>query len=170
MRDARGNADRPIVYAILLGGVIAGTLDITYAFCHYGLGLGMTPMRVLQSVAAGALGRDAAVSGGWPTALLGLGFHFLIATTMAAFFVTVTRRVPALNRRPVLAGLVYGLGLYVVMTFGVLPLSRAGDGTVHLPKLTQYFFGALVTHTLFVGVPIALVARSVSSRERHPIE
>ncbi|MCE9576099.1 MAG: hypothetical protein K8W52_23305 [Deltaproteobacteria bacterium] len=148
---------KPAVRAILLGGAIAGLLDITYACVHSAIASGATPTQVLHSVAAGAIGRDAAKAGGVPTAALGLALHFFIALSMAACFVGATRVEPRLNRWPVLAGLVYGRGLYVVMNYVVVPLSAIG-AVFHAPT-GQFFYGALVTHTLFVGIPIALCAR-----------
>ena len=75
---------RPGAYkAILLGGLVAGILDITFAFIFYYALRGSTPIRILQSVASGALGAKA-FAGGAETAALGAFFHFLIATTAAA--------------------------------------------------------------------------------------
>ena len=153
---------KPWGRAILLGGAIAGLLDITYACVHSAIASGATPIQVLHYVAAGAIGRDASKAGGLPTAALGLAFHFLIAMSMAAFFVGVTRAAPVLNRVPVAAGVIYGLGLYVVMNYVVVPMSALGD-KFEAPT-GQFFYGALITHTLFVGVPIALCARRYASR------
>jgi len=57
--------------AVLLGGSIAGALDIIFAisFAAYN---GATPVRLLQTVASGLLG-TAAFTGGVPVAALGLG-------------------------------------------------------------------------------------------------
>ena len=82
------------VIAILLGGLIAGALDITYACVHYGLVYEVPPTRIFQSVAAGVFGRDEARAGGLTTAGIGLALHFLLTTIMAAFFVAWTRMVP----------------------------------------------------------------------------
>ena len=101
-----------ILGAILLGGAVAGALDISYACMHWGLAHGVPPMRIFQSVGAGLLGREEATSGGWRTAGIGLGMHFLLTTIMAAFFVLWTRMVPDLNRWPLLSGVTYGLGLF----------------------------------------------------------
>ena len=63
-----------ILWGILLGGLIAGALDIVYAFVVYGpLSYGVSPRAVLQSVAAGWIGRDASRAGGWSTASARLG-------------------------------------------------------------------------------------------------
>ncbi|HET9766226.1 MAG TPA: hypothetical protein VFS60_05235, partial [Thermoanaerobaculia bacterium] len=61
--------------AVLFGGLTVGILDITDAIVFWFLRADAPPMRILQSVAAGLLGRQAARAGGWPTALLGLLLH-----------------------------------------------------------------------------------------------
>lgn len=141
--------------AILLGGAIAGALDISYACVHYGLVYGAAPARIFQSVAGGLLGREAARAGGLETAALGLSLHFLLTIIMAAFFVAWTRMVPDLNRWPLLSGPTYGLAVFAVMQFVVLPLSAAGGG--HHPE-GQFLFGGLLIHAFGVGLPIALIA------------
>jgi hypothetical protein len=69
-------------FYVLLGGLVAGTFDITYACTFWYLKRGVLPKRVLQSVASGLLG-DASFTGGGRTAALGLVLHFFIATSMA---------------------------------------------------------------------------------------
>ena len=73
------NSSRAIK-TILIAGLIAGVLDITYACVFSYIRRGAKPIAVLQSVAAGALGPKAQ-EGGIKTAALGLFFHFLIAFT-----------------------------------------------------------------------------------------
>jgi uncharacterized membrane protein YagU involved in acid resistance len=165
--------------AIIKGGLVAGALDILYAIIVYGMPpFGLAPQQVLQSVAAGWIGRPESMAGGWPTALLGLVTHFSIATAMAAAFVLAARRWPALVARPVLWGLVYGFGLYVAMNYVVAPLSAAHpsghfppEGGELLARLGTAFsgvrpsgnipllIGTLFTHMVLVGLPIALIAR-----------
>jgi hypothetical protein len=175
-----------ILIAILLGGLVAGALDIIYAFIVYGpLSYGLTPVQVLQSVAAGLVGRAASRAGGMDTALLGLAAHFAIATIMAAVFVLAASRIGALTRKAILWGFLFGLVLYVVMNYIVVPLSAAGAGG-HFPadladageRLQRSFsrikaddtypwmiWGTLLTHTFLVGVPIALIARRFTSQQ-----
>lgn len=143
------------VIAIVLGGIVAGALDITYAITASYFGRGTSPETLLQVVASGLLGREA-YSGGVQTAALGLGLHFLMTTMMAAGFVILTQIVPAVLRVPVLSGLIYGLALFAVMNFLVVPLSAAYPG-----KFPQgwYLAGALFAHTVLVGLPIAFIAR-----------
>ena len=140
--------------AILLGGLVAGALDITYAITAYGA-RGVPAMSILQSVASGVLGREA-YSGGVEAAALGLGLHFLIAILMAAGYVTLTQIFPVLFRFPVASALIYGLFLFAVMNFAVVPLSAAYPGK--FPE-GWYLAGAFFAHTILVGLPIALIAR-----------
>jgi hypothetical protein len=63
--------------SILLGGLAVGVQDILDAITFSAIRSGTPPARVLQSVAAGLLGRDAAFGGGEPGPLCsGLPFTF----------------------------------------------------------------------------------------------
>ena len=146
--------------AVFWGGVIAGVLDLTAALVLYGL-RGAPPQRILQSIASGLLGR-AAFEGGAPTAALGTALHFLIAFTAAAVYVAASRRIRLLVRRPVLAGLAYGVGVYLVMNWVVVPLA-IGRGPFR-PGLAAIL---LVIHMVCVGLPIALAtARFADGKAR----
>ena len=164
--------------AILLGALAAGVLDISYAFVVYGpLSYQLSPMQVLQSIASGWIGHDTGDAGGWNTALLGLGTHFMLTTVFATVFVVAAARLPLLTRAAVLSGLLYGFGLYLVMTYIIVPLSAAShfqhfatdlnDAVARLsesfssvrPKDKWQLLGTIFTHTVFVGLPIALINR-----------
>ena len=141
--------------AMVASALIVGVLDISYAILFSYFRSGTPPARLLQSVASGALGRDA-FSGGSATAALGLGFHFLIAFIITAIFFAVAARVPALTRRPVIIGALYGIAVYLVMNFAVIPLSKIGPRP--LPATVVIITGVLV-HMFLIGVPIASGAR-----------
>jgi hypothetical protein len=145
---------RNLLLCVLAAGLIAGTLDIVYAIGFWGL-KGVPAQRIGQSIAAGVLGKDA-FGGGNATAALGLALHYFIATMMAAAYALVARRWPALVARPVRYGLLYGLLLYVLMTYVVVPLSAApGGGATD----TLWIVCSVVAHALLVGLPIALIVR-----------
>lgn len=141
--------------AILCGGLIAGALDITYA-CVRGVVLGSTAVRILQSVASGLLGR-AALEGGWATAALGLGLHFVIALSAATVYYAASRRIRLMVSRPVPSGLLFGALVYLFMSRVVVPLSAA-PFTIRLEIL------GLLVHMFFVGLPIALSVRRYAGR------
>jgi len=146
---------RGIVRAALWGTAIAGTLDIVYAIVFHGLRSGIAAIRILQSVASGLLGAPA-YRGGVPTALLGLALHFAIMFVIAALFVAASRRLAPLRQHAMAAGAAYGLVVYAVMNYVVLPLSAFPQrGT---PATLVIALGLLV-HVVLVGVPIALCAK-----------
>ncbi len=140
----------------LATALIAGTFDITYAITFSYWRSGVSPERLLQSVAAGWFGRDAAFAGGGATAAAGLGFHYFIAFTITAIFFVAAANLRWLTSRPVLAGAIYGIGVYVVMNWVVIPLSRIGPRP--FPPASVFVTGILV-HMFLIGTPIALGAR-----------
>jgi hypothetical protein len=142
--------------ALLYGTLTVGTLDILDAFVFFGL-RGARPIRILQSIAAGLLGR-ASFSGGWKTAALGLALHFFIAFAIVLIFMLASRRLPVLTQQAVACGLIYGILVYLVMTFIVVPASAAAGGVPSWPVALN---GVLI-HMFGVGLPAALAARAAA--------
>ncbi len=140
---------------VLIGGLIAGVLDIVAAFIVFGF-RGATPLGILQTIASGLLG-SAAFEGGPGTAALGLLLHFGIAIGWAAVYYAVSRRLEALSRRPILSGPAFGALVYFAMNLVVLPLSAVRSRPFALDVVV------LMVHMICVGLPIALaVSRSTA--------
>jgi uncharacterized membrane protein YagU involved in acid resistance len=150
-----------VLKPILIGGLIAGTFDITYACVFFGLRNHVSPIRILQSVARGALG-PSAFQGGLKTAALGLFFHFLIALTAAAVYVCASRALRFMITYAVVCGILYGLCVYLFM-YGVIMRISAIHSTI-LPWAYPWavLIPNLLIHMLGIGLPIALVARRYS--------
>lgn len=144
----------PSARAILVGGLAAGVLDISAAFIASGLA-GVSPLRVLQSVASGLLG-SSSYQGGAATAVLGTFLHFTIALTAAAVFNLLGRRFKPLLERPWLWGPVYGVVVYLVMSRVVLPLSAFPH-----PVGGRWVRNVLI-HIFCVGLPIAVAAHRLA--------
>jgi hypothetical protein len=141
----------PPLVLVLLGGFIAGALDIVFAIAFWFLKADVPPLRILQSVAAGLLGRSA-FAGGSSTAALGLALHFFIALCMSGAYYASATWWPPLHLRPWVCGLVCGLGLYLVMNLIVVPLSAAMPGS----RDPLWIALSVIVHMLLIGVPIAL--------------
>jgi uncharacterized membrane protein YagU involved in acid resistance len=75
---------------------------------------------------------------------------------MAAAFFIASRHFRFLTRQPIAAGIAYGVLLYLIMNFVVLPLSALPP---HAWKPTLPALGDLCSHMFFVGLPIALATR-----------
>jgi uncharacterized membrane protein YagU involved in acid resistance len=149
------NRTQAFVY-VLIGGLVAGTFDITYACVFWALKAGVPPQRIFQSVAKGVLGAAAFTSGA-ASAALGLFLHFFIAMMMSIAYYIVARRWTALIERPLIFGAAYGIVLWVVMNYIVVPLSAARGGGGSGPVLWVTL--SIIVHALLIGVPIALFAR-----------
>lgn len=144
---------RPL-FAVLLGGGIAATLDIVYA-CLSNAQYGKTPLWTLQSVASGWLGSPAFASG-LAGGLIGLVSHYSILIVGAATYFAVSKRLPILRTQAVAFGAVFGALVYLFMNFVVLLLSAFPYKLSYPPlRLVE----GLMSHALFVGIPIALCIR-----------
>lgn len=153
----RTRSRRRAAYAVLLGGVIAGTLDIAYAIAFWWLKAGVNPVRILQSVAAGLVGPAAARGGGAATGVLGGVLQLVIAVTMASVYYAVSTRWRALIERPWAWGALYGLALFGAMNYVVVPLSRARWSP---PSLSLWVVCSVVVHVVAIGIPCALASRA----------
>lgn len=150
--------------AILCGGLIAGILDLTAACVSSWFRAGVSPLRVMQSIASGLLGGES-FTGGARTAVLGVALHFLIATVATAVFYLASQWLRFLVEHPITAGLLYGVAVYMFMNFVVLPLSAVPQrGT---PPLSGRIIGLLII-MFFVGLPIAAVVRWFSRPHSEP--
>lgn len=150
------------VRAILYGGLTVGTLDLLDAFIFFGMRSGAAPMGILHSIAAGFVGRDAARAGGVPTAILGVFSHYLVAFSIVATYVLISRAAPLLRKQWVVSGIVFGVIAYFVMTWFVVPMSNAGNHqiTFALP-VTPVVINGILIHMFGVGLPAAYFSSRV---------
>jgi uncharacterized membrane protein YagU involved in acid resistance len=148
---ARANT---IWLAILLGGLIAGTIDVGAAALIYL----KDPVAILHNIAAGLLGK-ASFTGGMATALLGLVLQWAMSILIAAIFVYGTRLIPVLARMWIVGGLLYGVAVFFVMEYVVVPLSA-----IHrVPHFTPTLFVENVAAMLLFGLIVAYCGRSATA-------
>ncbi len=153
----RSNAIERGGRAILIAGLLAGVLDLTFALIWFGH-QGRAPDQLLKSIAGGALG-PGAFAGGAGSVALGVVFHFSISLGAAAVYYIASRYFSALNKYAWISGLIYGLLVYEFMHLVVLPLSA-----YHRPvKFPPLFVADVLSHLFFVGCAIALVVRYFGS-------
>jgi magnesium-transporting ATPase (P-type) len=144
--------EQKILLPIVVGGGIAGTLDMIAAFLIYGWG---TP----RAIASGLLG-SAALHGGVPAWILGVVLQFVIAYSAATVYCLSSRRLAFLKDNFFVCGLFYGIAVFLVMNLIVVPLSAAPfkSSTFKLAGLIQ----GLLLHMFIIGLPIAYSARRFS--------
>jgi Na+/proline symporter len=130
---------RPVLKSIVMCVLIAGTLDIADALLFYGY-RGTPPKILLQVIAAGLLGRSALKMG---------------------LFVVTSLSWQDLRVHPMISGMVYGLIVYAVMNYLVLPHTYA----IVSHKFNLIVFVNAVAALVFcIGLPIAGVNRWILGR------
>ena len=145
--------------AILTAGLVVGVLDISSAFVIWWQ-RGVGARRGLQGIAAGLLGAKS-FDGGLVTAGLGLGLHFFVALVVVSIFYLASRKIEFLTIHPVVSGVLYGIGVYIVMYWFVLPMAfptfrhRMGNELL-----------AVAIHISLIGLPCALIVRRYSQQTR----
>jgi uncharacterized membrane protein YagU involved in acid resistance len=138
---------RRYVRPVLLGGFIAGSVDV----CAACLINKRPPIVILQAIASGVLGEPAFRSG-LSAAFLGLVLQLAMSVLIAVIFAAAAQRLFVLKRRWFAGGLAYGVVVYFVMNFIVVPLSAAPFASkFKLPKsiedlLAMLLFGLIIAY------------------------
>lgn len=151
---------RGAVSAILIGGIIAGTVDIGAAALINGKG----PDFIAQVIAAGLIGKGS-FAGGTGTVVLGVITQWVLSIIIAAIYVGASLKLPILRKQWWLAGLAYGIPVFVVMEFVVLRFS-ALHATPHFT--TDSLVKNVIAMMVF-GLIIAGVARWRMGAEAAPV-
>ncbi|MEP6939742.1 MAG: hypothetical protein ABI846_08255 [Rudaea sp.] len=145
-----------LLLAILYGGLIAGTLDIGAA----ALINMIDPVVIMRYIAGGLLGKTQALAGGTPTAVLGTFLQWAMSLVIAAVYVLASRRLSFLTARWLPAGIAYGVVVFIVMNYVVVPLSAIAK----LPTFTLYSFSTNLLAMIVFGVIVAYFARRYAPR------
>src|ERR1700751_4977191 len=138
--------------AIVTTGVVVGVLDISSAFVIWWQ-RGVTIQRGLQGIAAGLLGAKS-YEGGAATAGLGLALHFFVAFVVVSAFYLASRKIEFLTIHSVVSGVVFGIAVYIVMYWFVLPMA--------FPPFGHRFWNGLLAvtiHISLIGLPCSLIVR-----------
>ena len=99
-----------VLVSILLGGFVAGTIDIGAATLIGGRGV----VFILHAIAGGLLGM-ASFKEGAGAAALGLLLQWAMSLVIAAVYVLAASRIALLRRWWIAGGLAYGVGIFFVM-------------------------------------------------------
>jgi hypothetical protein len=141
--------------AIATTGLIVGVLDILSAFVIWWQ-RGVVLQRGLQGIAAGLLGAKS-YEGGMATAVLGLLIHFFIAFVVVSILYLASRKIRFLTAQPVVSGVLYGVAVYIVMYWIVLPSA--------FPTFRHRLSNELIElgiHICLIGLPTAFLLRRYS--------
>lgn len=136
---------------ILVGGAVAGLLDMTSAYMTFGRYM---PIGIAGGI-VGAAGRH--LNAG--QYILGLCIHYFIAFSAAAVYCLASKRLRFLRDNFLVCGIFYGIAVFLVMQMIVLPLSAYhAMGPYTYRGLVQ----GLLAHIFLIGLPIATSLRMLS--------
>jgi len=142
--------------AIIVGGVVAGTLDLIQASILFGV-------KVPLVIAAGLLG-EPAFRGGAGMYTLGILLHFFIAFSVTTIYYIASRWLTFMLDHPLVCGLFFGMAVELVMSYIVLPLSALQDrGPYRLHDVLQ----GLIVHMIVIGLPVAYSIRRFRTASSH---
>jgi hypothetical protein len=131
----------PYYRRMLLAGLVAGTLDIGAACLINHVG----PIIICQAIARGILGKPS-FDEGVASAAFGLVLQWLMSILIAACCFFASRRLPRpLKGHWVGTGLLFGVVIFLVMNYIVVPLSAVGHRPhFDAPKLIENLIAMLV--------------------------
>ena len=109
-------------------------------------------------IASAVLGKSA--FGNPSAAAIGALVHGLVSIGWAAGYAYIAATRPATTHRWLVAGIVYGLIVYVIMQAILL-----ADNNFTFPPNPNAFVNAVLAHTIFFGLPVALVVHVMRSRQ-----
>jgi len=144
---------KPAIMTIIFAWLVAGTLDISYAIITWGPMFGKaTAAQILQGIASTLIGKDA-LTGGAPTALIGLAMHYGISLAWTTFYFFIYPHIPLLARNKWVSGIVYGVFVWGMITILIVPLvtGRAWDYS------TIPFLKSIVPMVVLFGPAIAFI-------------
>jgi uncharacterized membrane protein YagU involved in acid resistance len=145
---------------ILWSGLIAGLLDSLAGVIVYYIWFDLNPLQVLQFIASGIYG-PTAINGGVFYIIIGLFFHFVIAYTVAIIYFYAFPKIKLLSQYKVVSGLVFGIGIWVVMNLLILPYTNIPKS----PFDAGLAIVGIIWHMVLVGLPIAIITSKYYHRK-----
>ena len=139
--------------AVVVGGAVAGIVDIGAASAINGF---VDPVRICKFIAGGLIGLKTARAGGMEIAALGLALQVGMGILIALIYNVGANVLPVMRRRWLPAGIAFGIPVFIVMTYVIVPLSAIGGG---MPAFTAGQAMNLVAMLVF-GVIVAWFGRA----------
>jgi uncharacterized membrane protein YagU involved in acid resistance len=139
---------------IIKTGLLAGTLDGLAAALLYSIPSGKDPLNVYRFIASGVFGKEA-FQGGVIMAMLGILFHYVIATGWTVLFFAAYPRIELLSKSKIATGIFYGIFVWIMMNLVVVPLSSVSMKGSR--ELSSIIIGMAVL-IFCIGLPISWMA------------
>lgn len=148
---------------ILIAGFALGVLDILIDFIWYLMRGGENIADIFRFIASGVFGITEASSDKIIMPIAGAIFHFIIAYLWTIFLFLIYPKINWLKKNKIIAGFVYGIFIWTVMTLVVLPLSNT-------PKIPFNFNHAIISMFILIitmGLPLSFIANKYYADNRN---
>jgi magnesium-transporting ATPase (P-type) len=143
---------------ILIAGLVVGILDIIAAFIDAWLSYNVSPGKVLNGIAAGAIGNENANSS-FRMIIFGLLIHFFIVYSYTFLFCFIYPALKASLKNNIVIGVLYGLFIWASMRFIVLPvLSQVEFAPFKIVKAFKPILILIGT----IGIPLSLMMSRIA--------
>ena len=154
--------NKQLIKAVLLTGLIAGTLDAAAASVQFMIKSGGdNPLKVWRYVASVAFGPEARTKDLYTMAGWGLLFHYCIAMSFTLLFFLCYRPIKRLLANKFVAGIVYGIFVWCVMNLIVV---RIALGTGIKLQVESFLIGLGIL-IIAIGLPVSLLADRYYSKK-----
>jgi hypothetical protein len=140
-----------IVLSGVLAGLAGGVCIDLFVYATSLLPAHTSAPSLLQFFASAGFGKVAYTS--TSSAWAGLAMHFVISVGWGIGYAYMAYAKPSINKNPLISGFLYGVVVYFVMLLVYYAVQA-----LKMPDALEVYL-SVIAHTVFFGVPIALVAR-----------
>jgi len=137
--------------ALWIAGLLAGAVDVGSACAIYKT----TPIIIFQAIAGGVLGMST-FEAGWWSVILGVALQGAMSLAIATCCVLASNQSQFLARRWIYAGCIYGVIVFFVMNYIVVPLSAS--------RTTPHFSTAWLIKNVLAMLLFGLIISGVAHR------
>ncbi len=168
MNPREENSSPKLTSAIIIAGLIAGTIDILSAFTMVFSRSGKSPLPVLNYIASAIFGAEEAYGGGPAMMAIGLLMHYMIAFGWTILFFLLYPKLSILRGNKIVVGLVYGIFVWGMMNLILVPfLTRIPRVPFEMMTKSAYLTNAVINCIILmyaIGLPVSIVANRYYSR------
>lgn len=144
---------RKLSSAIIITGIVAGTLDIMAACIQFYIKTEKGPIVIFNYIASALIGKEA-YSGNMMWSGMGLLMHYMLAFGWTILFYILYPKISLLRGNKILVGLLYGIFVWTMMTQVLVPMTQINRAPFNLTSALQ----AVAIIMVCIGLPISLLA------------
>jgi uncharacterized membrane protein YagU involved in acid resistance len=148
------------VIAIL--GLLTGTLDAIAAII---INYPVSPGQIFRYIASGLFGKEAFTDDNM--VLWGVSFHYLIAFLFSAALVELYPKFKYLTKNKYIIGVLYGLMIWVIMNFAVLPVTNIPKQPISPHINWAANIKAITALVICLGIPIAIASEGFYAKRAY---